>query len=90
MNHADNAGELPVFPCVSRVMRADVQGDALCSDRTLVNSENGITFYVLSSASETQHSLHYFSVSRPGNRENTKGEGNTGVSSSQTFCKSVV
>lgn len=74
-----------------RMLCADVQGDTLCSGRTLVNSENGITFYVLTAASETQHSLHfYFPVSRPGNRENTKGEGDTGVSSSQISHRSVV
>lgn len=36
---------------------ADVEGDTLCTDGTLVNSENGITFCVLTAARETQHSL---------------------------------
>lgn len=64
----------------------------MCSDRTLVNSENGISFLaVLTAANETQRSLHFhFSVSRASNRENTKGEGNTGISSSQIARSSVI
>lgn len=62
-NHNAEVDEMSGLAHCLRMLCADAQGAVhctLCSDGTLANSENGITFYVLTATSETQNSLHFY------------------------------